>query len=54
MGSFMAYNEKLFKFSETNEILKKVPKRVNIIIADEDLLIKVYKKIKIAFFDSNY
>lgn len=36
------YREKLFKLSEISDFLKIIPKKINIIISDEDILIKKY------------
>lgn len=40
--SGILYSGKIFRFSEVNCFLKIIPKRINIIIADEEILIKRY------------
>jgi len=58
------YNERIFNLSEVNSFLEKTPKNINIIIADENILIKRYmnyekddinlnKLIKDDFFSGN-
>lgn len=41
-GDFL-YNERSFKFSEYDELLRIIPRKVSLIIADEKILIKTYE-----------